>query len=80
MTFTTKSPQNLGQTKQCDVVKEAFGVRGEVKNINSEVGAFSLFVPDEISNIFVQNTNIHIENTISKLPQELFLLENHRLS
>ena len=53
----TKPPQNLGQPRQCDVVKEAFGVRGEAKNINSEVGAFSLFVSDEILNIIVQNIN-----------------------
>ena len=69
-------PKNLGQTKQCDVVKEAFGVRGEVKNINSEVGAFSLFVSDEILNIIVQNTNKHIENTMSKLPQEILCNSN----
>ena len=31
LTFTTKPPQNLGQPRQCDVVKEAFGVRGEAK-------------------------------------------------
>ena len=71
LTFTTKPPQNLGPPRQCDVVKEAFGVRGEAKNINSEVRAFSLFVSDEILNIIVQNTNKHIENTMSKLPQEI---------
>ena len=31
LTFTTKPPQNLGQPRQCHVVKEAFGVRGEAK-------------------------------------------------
>ena len=41
------------------------------KNINSEVGAFSLFVSDEILNIIVQNTNKHIENTMSKLSLEI---------
>ena len=48
------------QPRQCDIVKEALWHRGEVKNINSEVGAFSLFVSDEILNIIVQNTNKHI--------------------
>ena len=59
------------QPRQCDVVKEALWNRVEIKNIDSEVGAFSLFVSDEILNIIVQNTNKHIENTMSKLPQEI---------
>ena len=60
LTFTRKPPWNLVQPRQCDVVREALWHRGEVKNINSEVGAFSFFVSDEILNIIVQNTNKHI--------------------
>ena len=30
-----------------------------------------MFVSDEILNIMVQNANKHIENTMSKLPQEM---------
>ena len=41
LTFTTKPPQNVGQSRQFDVVREAFGVCGKAKNIYSK-GLFQM--------------------------------------
>jgi len=81
MTFTNQQPTVTGRQRQCDVIREAFGVRGIAKDCRTEIDCWQLFITNEMVEMIVMYTNKNIQLLLEKLdnPNEsgkyLFLKE-----